>query len=285
MAKEMDAAAKEKKKLTEEKKKLKAEQKRQKQEAKKRAKEIEKREAELTKDDEGGGFLSIIATLVIVAVWLAVLCVVIKLDIGGFGSSVLAPLLRDVPVVNKILPDQKNGEDNLPDTGYASLSEAVDEIHLLESKLQQAQVDNINLTEENEVLKAENARLQQFEDKQVEFQRIKTEFFESVVYAENGPGAEEFVKYFEAMDPTTAEYLYKQVVAQLEEEQEIKDYALAYSTMKPKAAAEIFEQMTDNLNLVARILGAMNAESRGAILAAMDPEIAARVTKIMDPES
>ena len=106
-----------------------------------------------------------------------------------------------------------------------------------------------------------------------------------MVYAENGPGAEEYKKYYEAMDPATAEYLYKQVVAQLEEDEEIQNYALAYSAMKPKNAAKIFEQMTDNLNLVARILGAMNAESRGAILAAMDPEIAARITKIMDPES
>ena len=55
--------------------------------------------------------------------------------------------------------------------------------------------------------------------------------------------------------------------------------------MKPKNAAAIFEEMTNNLNLVARILGEMSADDRGAILAAMNPEIAARVTKIMDPES
>ncbi len=285
MAKEMDAAAIEKKRLSEEKKKLKAEQKRQKKEAKLRAKEIEAKEAELTRDDEGGGFMTVLATLLIIAVWIAILCVVIKLDIGGFGSGVLTPLLKDVPVINKILPNPKGDESTLPESGYSNMNDALEEIRLLESQLQQAQLDNLHLSEENENLKAENVRLQQFEDKQVEFQRIKTEFFESVVYAENGPGAEEYKKYYEAMDPATAEYLYKQVVAQLEEDEEIQNYALAYSTMKPKNAAKIFEQMTDNLNLVARILGAMNAESRGAILAAMDPEIAARITKIMDPES
>lgn len=285
MAKEMNAAAIEKKRLSEEKKKLKAEQKKQKKEAKQRAKEIEAREAELTRDDEGGGFMTVLATLIIIAVWIAILCVVIKLDIGGFGSGVLTPLLKDVPVINKILPSAKDNASNLPESGYSNMNDAIEEIRLLESQLQQAQLDNLHLSEENENLRAENVRLQQFEDKQVEFQRIKTEFFESVVYAENGPGAEEYKKYYEAMDPATAEYLYKQVVAQLEEDEEIQNYALAYSTMKPKNAAKIFEQMTDNLNLVARILGAMNAESRGAILAAMDPEIAARITKIMDPES
>ena len=34
------------------------------------------------------------------------------------------------------------------------------------------------------------------------------------------------------MDPATAEYIYKQVVTQLEESQEIQDYAAAYSAMK-----------------------------------------------------
>ena len=60
---------------------------------------------------------------------------------------------------------------------------------------------------------------------------------------------------------------------------------MAYSSMKPKKAAAIFEQMTDNLNLAARILKTMSAENRGDILAEMDPAIAAKLTKIMDPES
>lgn len=64
------------------------------------------------------------------------------------------------------------------------------------------------------------------------------------------------------MDPATAEYIYKQVVTQLEESQEIQDYAAAYSAMKPKQAAAIFEQMTNNLDLAARILKVMSAEDR-----------------------
>ena len=82
-----------------------------------------------------------------------------------------------------------------------------------------------------------------------------------------------------------SEYIYKQVVTQLEESQEIQDYAAAYSAMKPKQAAAIFEQMTNNLDLAARILKVMSAEDRGKILGAMNSEVAAKITKIMDPES
>ena len=75
------------------------------------------------------------------------------------------------------------------------------------------------------------------------------------------------------------------ICGQLQESDEITTFASAYSSMKPKAAAAIFEEMTDNLDLAVRILGAMSAEDRGKILAVMDTEIAARITKLMDPES
>ena len=286
MAKTPDASAAEKKRLADEKKKLKEEQKKQKKEAKKRAKEIEAQEAELSADDESGGFFTVIATIGIILVWVAILCVVIKLDVGGFGSKVLTPLLKDVPVVNLILPNSQNsGNISTENDGYTNLNDATEQIKNLELQLQQAQTDNLKLQEDVANLKAENARLQEFEDKQVEFQRIKNEFYEEVVYAENGPGAEAYQKYYESMDPTTAEYLYKQVIAQLQEDKSVQDYASAYSSMKPKKAAAIFEQMTDNLNLAARILKTMSAENRGDILAEMDPAIAAKLTKIMDPES
>lgn len=286
MAKTPDASAAEKKRLADEKKKLKEEQKKQKKEAKKRAKEIEAQEAELSADDESGGFFTVIATIGIILVWVAILCVVIKLDVGGFGSKVLTPLLKDVPVVNLILPNGPNsGNISTDNGGYTNLNDATEQIKNLELQLQQAQTDNLKLQEDVANLKAENARLQEFEDKQVEFQRIKNEFYEEVVYAENGPGAEAYQKYYESMDPTTAEYLYKQVIAQLQEDKSVQDYASAYSSMKPKKAAAIFEQMTDNLNLAARILKTMSAENRGNILAEMDPAIAAKLTKIMDPES
>ena len=286
MAKTPDASAAEKKRLADEKKKLKEEQKKQKKEAKKRAKEIEAQEAELSADDESGGFFTVIATIGIILVWVAILCVVIKLDVGGFGSKVLTPLLKDVPVVNLILPNSQNsGNISTDNGGYTNLNDATEQIKNLELQLQQAQTDNLKLQEDVANLKAENARLQEFEDKQGEFQRIKNEFYEEVVYAENGPGAEAYQKYYESMDPTTAEYLYKQVIAQLQEDKSVQDYAAAYSSMKPKKAAAIFEQMTDNLNLAARILKTMSAENRGNILAEMDPAIAAKLTKIMDPES
>lgn len=274
--------------LKEEKKKLQKEQKEQKKAAKQRAKQLEAEEAELYDDEEQGGGSVFLVTFVIVLIWIGILCLVIKLDLGGFGSNVLAPVLKDVPVLNLILP--KGSETSaLPGQegaygGYSDLKEAVDYIKELELELERANSANSGNTEDIAALKAEIERLKTFEDQQVEFQRIKTEFYEEVVYADKGPGIEEYQKFYEAIDPATAEYLYKQVVIQKEESDDIKDFAKAYSEMKPKQAAAIFESMTDNLDLVARILNVMDATSRGKILGVMDQDIAARITKIMDPE-
>ena len=274
--------------IKEERKRLKAEQKAQRKEAKKRAKELADREAEL--EEEGSSIPIFLTTVAIVGIWLLILCVLIKLDVGGFGSSVLTPLLKDVPVVNQILPsvtplgmEGEEAEDEY--AGYTNLKEAVEQIKLLELQLEQDDLKASALEEENAKMKEEITRLKTFEASQVEFERIKKEFYEEVIYADKGPGVEEYQKYYESIDPATAEFLYKQVVAQLEESKEIQDYAQAYSEMKPKQAAAIFEKMTNNLELAARILKEMAPEDRGSILGVMDSEIAAKLTKIMEPDS
>ncbi len=282
----VDTAA-EKKRLKSEQKKLADEQKKQKKEAKARAKELAVQQASLDEDSEGGGFSAFLVTIVIVLVWLAILGVLIKLDVGGFGSNILSPVLKDVPYLQLILP-----EGSVTDTtstgnygGYTSLEEAVNQIAKLEADLENAQAKQTESDDEIALLRAEVERLKTFEDNQVEFERIKLQFYEDVVYAENGPGADAYLAYFESMDPTTAEYLYKQVVAQTEASQEVQNYASAYSAMKPAAAAGIFEAMTDDLELAAKILAAMGEDDRGKILGAMDPTVAAKITKIMEPDS
>ena len=277
----------EKKRLKEEKKKLKQEQKSQRKEAKQRAKELALEEANLSDDEESGGFSVFLVTAIIILVWLGIIALLIKLDVGGFGSQVLAPVLSDVPVLNKILPESEETESTTGEDygGYSNLKDAVNDVESLKVQLESAQATVNADAEKITELQNEVARLKTFEDKQLEFQRIKNEFYEEVVYAENGPGPDEYVKYFASLDPETAENLYKEVVKTEAVSEEIKEYAQAYSEMKPKQAATIFEGMTDNLDLVAKILGVMEPDDRGAILGVMDSTVAAKITKIMDPDS
>lgn len=275
----------EKNRIQNEKKQLKRDQKNQRREVKRRAKEIAKQEEALG-DEEGNGLVTFGATVLIVALWLAVICVIIKLDIGGFGSSVLTPILKDVPVVNKILPGTGVTETNDPESygGYSSLTEAVAYIRELELEVERLQNASNVKDSDLEKLRAEVQRLKEFEDAQVEFQRIQNEFYEEVVYSDKGPGAEEYKKWYEEMNPSLAESLYRQVIIQLEESTKYQDYVSTFTNMKPKAAAALLEEMTD-LNEVAKILNAMNADSRGDIMNQMSAEFGAKVAAIMNPDT
>ncbi|MBD5550755.1 MAG: hypothetical protein HDQ96_06185 [Lachnospiraceae bacterium] len=272
----------ERQRLKEERKRLKEEQKAQKKEAKKKAREISDQEEEL--DGEPGGLPVFLVTAFIVAIWVAILCVLVKLDVGGVGSNILKPLLKDVPVVNKILPGERRKEEKEDEySAYADVPEAVAQIKQLEQELQAAQEQNLLYAAEVSELKEENDRLKNFENDQLEFEHLKNQFYEEVVYAEKGPGVEEYQKYYEAMDPAMAEYLYQQSIQETAASKELSDYVAAYSSMKAKEAAAIFDTMTSDLDLVAKILGAMSAEDRGKILEQMNDENAARLTKMMDP--
>ena len=77
----------------------------------------------MQEEKAGGKLLSAVIIFLIVVVWLAAMIVLIKLDVGHFGSQVLRPILKDVPVVNLILPpaseDEIIAETGLP---YRTLS-------------------------------------------------------------------------------------------------------------------------------------------------------------------
>ena len=264
--------------LKESKKQFKQEQKNQRKEAKKKAKELESQERELDEQIDGSSASVVIVTLVLL----------VKMDVGGFGSNVLTPILKDVPVINKILPSESTTETTKNEEaygGYNSLKDAVEQIKTLEKQLDQAQSTNATYAEQIDTLKTEVQRLKTFEDNQVEFQKIKEQFYEEVVYAENGPGADEYRQYYEEMDPTTAEALYKQVIQTEAADKQMQEYANTFSNMQASEAAAILGNMTDNLDLAASILKNLDVSTRGAILGAMDSAIAARIVKIMDPNS
>ena len=253
---------------------------------KKAAKNMET-DLENTEEEEGSSSKLAVAlvTLVIIIVWLAILALLIKWDVGGFGSGVLAPILKDVPYVNKILPDDAVEQVSTEDSAYAydTMADAVERIKELEKELADAQNASSANADYISQLEAQSQELQQYKENEAEFEKEKQSFYEDVVFSDVAPDIEEYKKYYESIDPANAEVLYKQVVAQTAEDEQLDDYIKTYSSMKPKEAAAIFDTMTDNLKLVAQILDGMDADSRAAILGKMTSDTAAKVTEIMKP--
>ena len=264
----------------------KAERARKKEEKKQRKAEKKQMQEEESQEEEesGGSKLAVIlATIVFIAIWLAILALIIKMDIGGFGSTVLHPILKDVPVINKILPETEKEPVVDAQYPYTTLDEAIARIKELEVELSDTQSQSKGNSDYVSQLEAEVARLREFENEQSAFEEEKTKFYKEVVFNENAPDISEYKAYYESIDPANAEVLYKQVVQQQETDAEIEEYAKTYSEMKPKQAAAIMEAMQDNLKLVVKILENMKTDARSDILAAMNAEVAARITKMMEP--
>ena len=265
----------------------KAEKKAEKQRKKEEKKLAKQQELEDdTEESSGGSKVALVfVTLIIIIIWLAILALLVKMDVGGFGSTVLAPVLKDVPYINKILPATDESELGTEDTEYPyqTLDEAVAYIKELELELQTAQEGSSENSAYVAQLESEVAKLQQYEQNEADFENEKAQFYEEVVFNDKAPDISEYQKYYESIDPANAEELYKEVVQQEQTSQELTDYVSTNSQMKPKEAAAIFDTMTDNLELVAKILNQMDRQSAANILGKMDSQTAAKVSELMEP--
>ncbi len=258
------------------------EEKRRKKEEKKAAKQDSQMEEE---QETGGGKLVVaLATILIIAVWLGILALLIRLDVGGFGSTVLYPILKDVPYVNKILPEVKAADDTEDtDYPYRTLEEAIAQIKVLESELDHALQSNKDDDAKIEDLRAQVRKLRKYRENEAAFEELKQEFYEEVVFGDDAPDISEYQQFYESIEPDNAEILYKEVIEQQQYDDKIDDYVKTYSSMKPQEAAAIFDTMTDNLSLVKKILEHMGASSRASILAAMNQDTAAKLTEMLEP--
>ena len=285
-------------KLKADKKEYQKKLKEQRKEAKEKAQEFADRTAEIN-GDNAGGFATIVITFLIILIWLAIMALLIKLDVGGFGSDILAPILKDVPYVNLILPDTaQNGNIDEAQVDYSSaessggtsinsLDEANAYIRKLENMLQAEMEQNSSYASTIDKLNAEVTRLEPFEKQQKEFYEERASFYASVVYGDYAPDAAAYASYYAMIDPDTAAKIYEQVMKSELDDEAIKAFATTYSGMKAKQAAQIFDEMIEEnqIQLVCRILAQMTIENRGDILAQMEKPNAAKCTQLLEPSA
>lgn len=267
------------------KKAAKQAEKARKKEEKRKAKE-QREELDMDEETTTGGKIAVFfVTLIIILIWLAIIVLLIKWDVGGFGSTVLAPVLKDVPYVNKILPESEMEELSTEDAAYAyaTMEDAINQIKFLEVQLAEAQNTTNANAEYIAQLESQAAELAQYKQDEANFEAEKQKFYQEVVFSDSAPDIEEYKEYYESIDPANAEIIYRQVVEQTAVDDKMEDYVTTYASMKPKEAAAIFDTMTDDLDLVAEILENMDAQSRANILGKMNADTAAKVTAIMEP--
>lgn len=235
-------------------------------------------------EEEGRGskILSVIIGIIIFLILLALVAGFIKLDIGGVGTNVLRPVLKDVPVINKILPEA-------PDTTIAeekgydfnNITDAVKYIEQLEAKIKTLEDQNSKSGTNIGDLQAEIDRLKVFETERDEFNQKVLEFDTNVVFNDKAPEVTEYQKYYEGISPDNAAEIYRQVVEKNQVTEKMKEQADRYSKMEPAAAADALQVMTSDLDLVANILNNMSTSKSALIMDQMEPDYCAKITKKM----
>lgn len=233
--------------------------------------------------EKSGGILTVFIVLLIILIWIAIFALLIKLDVGGLGSNILRPVLKDIPVINKILPavsdEQLAFENNL---AYSDIIEANNYIKQLELLADKQSVEISDLKEENAALRAEAARLRVYEEAMKDFEERVLAFDREVVFAENAPSLDEYIKWYEGMYPENAERIYETVIQKVAYSETVRQKAEYYEKMKAADAASILEIMSAaDIDYVCQMLYCMKAQSVSDILSKMTELGAAKITKRM----
>lgn len=237
-------------------------------------------------EKKGNKIITILIAVIIIVLWLGLFALFIKLDVGGFGSSVMKPIFKDVPIINKILPDDEivTQEEEYP---YKSLAEAINYIKELEKKIKTLTDAGTTDSETIADLQAEIERLKVFEESQLEFEKQKEAYYNEVVFGDSAIDYDNYKQYYEEINPEYAEVLYQQVLEKYMYDQRYQDLANAYSAMKPAKAAAALYEMTGNLEIVVTILQNMEVENRAKILDALsdvDAVFCGKITVMLSPE-
>ncbi len=236
--------------------------------------------------EKGEGFGAKLGTalivILIILVWLAIFALLIKMDVGGVGSA-LKPLIKDVPVLNRILPGIEEDEyaNFFNDYPYKSVEEAVEYIKDLESEMSRLEDTNSEFAKKILELQAEVDRLRVYEEEYEAFEERVKRFDVNVVYNSKAPSIEEYRKYYEEINPETAAEIYRQVIEQLQYDEAIKQKATLLKTMKPANAAKALEEMTADLEYTCKILLCMKPAEATAIMNKMSELFVARLLQTM----
>ena len=239
-----------------------------------------------TTEKKENKLVSTIITILVILIWLAIIAILIKLDVGEFGTKI-RPIFKDVPVINKILPEDNSGKsENDEDYPYKSLGDAISYIKELEVQLADQQKSNSKLSDKNEDLQKEVDRLKVFENNQKEFESLKKQFNEEVVFGDDAIDYQNYIKYYEEIAPDVAKELYEEAIDRYACNEAYQEQADAYARMEPDAAAAIFAEMTGDLDIVINLLQCMKSADRAEIIAAIseiDANYAGKLTKLIVP--
>ncbi len=230
----------------------------------------------------GGKVLTVLIILLIILIWLAILSLLIKFDVGGLGSEILRPVLKDVPIINRILPEVSDEQLALENAyPFKNLEEAVEYIKKLELEADKLKEENDDYASRQLEMQKEIDSLRHYEEEQEAFaERVKA-FDREVVYNDKAPSTDEYLKWYEGMYPNNAANIYAELLESKLVEDSLKKYADYLTSMEPGEAADILSEYPSDIDMICKLLDCMKKVQVADILRELEPLFAARILNRM----
>lgn len=237
--------------------------------------------AKKKKEESSGKLGTFLIIILFLLIWISVLALLIKLDVGGLGTT-LRPYMKDVPVVNLMLPkvsdEQIQWEENYP---YKNMDEAMKELDLLKQQVETLTKENTAQAIEITQLRTENNRLKNFEDDVKAFEERVKRFDQYVVFNDKAPDVTAYKEFYESIEPENAAQLYQYVVELIQYDEGVIKQAELFANMKPGQAAEALQEMTADIEFITKVLLAMKKDNATEIMNKMDALFVAKVMQRM----
>ena len=228
--------------------------------------------------DRGGAVKWVILAFVLVL--LAVLIAVVGFNALNLRDRYLTDTLRNVPLVNRLLPVEEEVVETTPATLQPNTRELQARIDELEALLEESQDAERALSRRVEMHVEEILRLQEIEDNQLQF-RADKEAFDRMI-AMNDPAA--YANFYASIAPENAQTLGPQAESAANRAKEVTNFLKTIGAMEEKEAALMLTEMIrSDLDLVVSIIKDLPADFSGGILTAMEPRDAATIVKRWSP--
>ena len=208
----------------------------------------------------------VLVFLLVLAALMGTFTGMVKADVGGVASNLLAPAIGNVPVLKNILPkdlqaaDPAQTADTADPTQTADMQNAAGTVDSTQTADTQNAAGVADLTQTAGTVDPTQSA--------AGTQGTSTTDPTQTAGTQNAAGTS-------TTDPTQQDT----------EAAALADYVKTYSDMKPKDAASVFDgMMPDQMKLVVKILKNMSADQRSAILSKMNVQNASDITVEMNKE-
>lgn len=243
----------------------------------------------MAKKGKKGGFIKgIVIFLVVLILLTGGFFALLKFDVAKLGTEIVGPKLVSVPVVNKFLPEMPVDETDLlsedenSQYSFETIEEAIESLKVTEKLLKEKEEMVEKLSVDLKSQEEEIARLEIFENNQVQFEADKKALDQLIV---DNAGEKSFTEYVEKVYEENALEIYEKIIQDQQVDEEAKIVIDMYQNMEASSAATLLETTSKtNMDMVVEIVSNLSADHAGEILSLMDTKIADRVTRYIFPD-